>query len=201
MGCLICIGDLIMFILGLVVLIKGRVKLTSSRGVEGGVARLIGVILMSALLLGMVLPVGIAFAVIGGDALKFAQQQQGAGKGDMTPEQQKALEDKAKQIETPVNLLTWAGSGVPLLAAIILAAVCSKPLGKTRRATADRYEDEEDRPRRRRRDDEEDEDEDRPRRRRRDEDEGEDEDRPRRRRRDDDEDDDEGGRERVKRRD
>ena len=157
MACGICVADLAIFVLGLVVLITGRIKLTSSRGIEGGMARVIGVTLMLSLIAGPG-SAGVYGGVIGAtEGMKMAR-----GKQQINDADKQALAERIQQrIEGPATIIRLVGSGVPLVIAVILTIVCAGPL-KSKRLRDDREDDyeDEDRPRSSREDDE-----DRPRRR------------------------------------
>jgi hypothetical protein len=138
-----CIGEAACFIFGIVTLVKGQLKLSANRVVTGGVARVIGALMMMPLILGL-----------GGEFLY------GAYVGFTTARQGKEIDPQKMQAELfPIALGFQAvGGGVPLLIALVLALSFSQPP----RPARDEYEDDDydDRPRRRKHDDDEDEEED-----------------------------------------
>ncbi len=175
-----CIAEIIAFIFGIVITVRGTVKLSSSRVVEGPWARVIGVLLMLPVTLGQ----GGEFlygAAIGAQrGFERAKQGKQFGAAD--------VQDLQKDIIGPALIINLAGSVIPLLLALgIGLAKAEVRTDRLRRRRRPRPEDDEY--------DEDDDEEFAVRRRRRDADEDEqDEDdlpqRKRRRRVDDDDDED-----------
>jgi hypothetical protein len=182
---LCCFGEIGVFIVGIVLLVRGTINLTPSRVVRGAPARVIGVLLMLPLVLGQGSEAVYGFAI--GAQRGFERAKQGKQFG---PEDAAELK---KNVVGPAIAINVVGTMLPLLVALGIAVAKAEPR--------------DDRRRRHRRPDDEDEDEfDRPRRRRRryddeEEDEEEDDVPRKRRRRYDDEDDRDRGDEHIKSRD
>src|SRR5262245_26629831 len=137
---LCCIAEIAMFVFGILALARGRFTLTSSRVVQGGPARAIGILLLLPLTLGQ----GGGF-VLG--ALK------GFEKG--TKRQQFGPED-IRALETPLLILNAGTTGVVLLVVVVIALINAQPappkrrredvideeLGKSERESEDRGQDE-----------------------------------------------------------
>jgi hypothetical protein len=174
MGCGLCIGDLILFVFGMIVFITAKIKLSPNWAIEGAMARLVGVLLMLSLLAGPAAAFIYSFAIGADEGMKLAEKtRQPLDQGDMRALNERILE----KIEGPSEVITVAGSAVPLMAAILLSIACAKRSEKATRSK-DRDDDPDRRPRRSRREGATEENEDRPRDRRR----GDDDDPPRRRR-------------------
>ncbi|WP_178132531.1 hypothetical protein [Limnoglobus roseus] len=175
-----------LFIMGIMALIRGTMKFSATRVVEGTPARLLGVLAM--------LPLPLVFTI--GFIIGFMEgaKNPNAGVQDFVEKHGKML----AIVEASVTL------GIAALVCIIgysIGGVPESERRRRRRREDDFDDDEDDRPARRRRRDEDDEYDDRPRRRRDEDDEYDDrprrkrssredddydDDRPRRRRHDDD---------------
>ncbi len=178
------IAEIIIVVFGIVILVKGEVKLSPNRVVPRVPSRIIGGLLVLAIILGQGGAI-IYGAVVGAKkGVELAKQ----GK-QFKPEDVEALQ---AELVMPAIIINVVGHALPIVVALVIAMVTAVPARrkKPRRDLDD--DDDDDRPRRRKGRDDEEEDDDRPRRRRnREDDEADEEDRPRRRRVVDDEDDDE----------
>jgi hypothetical protein len=134
------VGEVVMFIIGLIALVKGRFKLSVTKQVRGVPARIFGLLLMA--------PMPSAFCV--GLIIGFVR----AAEGRPLPSGERAT----------LGFLTFLEAGliaVFLTAALIVAFTNAKPLRRRRYMDESDDDDDYDRPRRRRRrPEEEDEDDD-----------------------------------------
>jgi hypothetical protein len=104
---LCCIAEIAMFVFGIIALVKGSFKLSANKIVQGGPARVIGVILLLPLILGQ-----------GGGVLVAMAYGIQVGARDASD---------LKGLETTLVVLNIGVTAVTLLAAIGIAAACASP--------------------------------------------------------------------------
>ncbi|HEX5269249.1 MAG TPA: zinc ribbon domain-containing protein [Gemmataceae bacterium] len=129
MGCVFCIGDLLAFVLGVLVLragIKeGRIRLVGGWGVEGAAVPIIGFLLVLPVMCGPLLAGVYGFGVGINEGMQAAREKN----GQLTDADKKALEARLQQkIEGPAAVIQTLGSASPFVLALLVAGLCAKRL-------------------------------------------------------------------------
>ena len=158
---MLCILEILSIVYGIITLVRGRFPVSQNKEVQGPMAYVIGLMLLS------ILPVAVVLAVI----MNWDDIKNGGGP--------QPFEFKASTV-LPDVIAVFGVGGLAMILALATAQPKPKRRRKRRDAEYDDYDDY-DRPARRRRDDPDDDYDDRPRRPRADDYDDED-DRPRRRR-------------------
>jgi hypothetical protein len=156
---LCCIVEIACLVFGIVTLVRGKFNLSGSRVVEGGPARLIGVLLLLPLILGQ-----------GGEFVYGLYKGVQLGARGQQPDMAKLQQE----LLVPALIINAIGGGIPLILALVIALTNAQPVRPKPELDEFDEEEEDDRPSRRRDRDEEEDEDDRPRRRSRSEDEEED---------------------------
>jgi HEAT repeat protein len=119
MMCGIGIAEIAVFIIGIVLLVRGRFNLTPNRVVRSGPARFIGVLLLLPLLVGEGGPLLYAAAVGAAKGMELAKQRKQFRQAD--------ADELAQEIQTPLRVIHAAGSLGPLLLALVIALATAAP--------------------------------------------------------------------------